>query len=1670
LRLNSFKKSSKMRAAVQQLASTHRCREVRLSNVFWMSLMPILSFLCRKTAALRRTLTALCFVGIIGTASAQAQVVISISPTIASVTENTTKQFTATVTGTTNVGVQWSVDGVTGGASPTGTISTTGVYTAPATAGSHTVTVTSNADSTQSASAAVTVTEVAVSISPTSASVTANTTKQFAATVTGTTNTGVQWSVDGVTGGNSTAGTISTGGLYTAPASAGPHTVTITSNADSTKTASSAVTVTIVAVSISPTSASVTANTTKQFAATVTGTTNTGVQWSVDGVTGGNSTVGTISTGGLYTAPASAGPHTVTITSNADSTKTASSAVTVTTVAVSISPASANVTANTTQQFAATVTGTTNVGVQWSVDGVTGGNSTVGTISTGGLYTAPATAGPHTVTITSNADPTKTASSAVTVTIVAVSISPTSASVTANTTQQFAATVTGTTNVGVQWSVDGVTGGNSTVGTISTGGLYTAPATAGPHTVTITSNADSTKTASSAVTVTIVAVSISPASANVTVNTTQQFAATVTGTTNVGVQWSVDGVTGGNSTVGTISTGGLYTAPATAGPHTVTITSNADSTKTASSAVTVTIVAVSISPASANVTVNTTQQFAATVTGTTNTGVQWSVDGVTGGNSTVGTISTGGLYTAPATAGPHTVTITSNADSTKTASSAVTVTIVAVSISPTSASVTANTTKQFAATVTGTTNTGVQWSVDGITGGNSTVGTISTGGLYTAPATAGTHTVTVTANADSTQSAGATVTVTTVAVSISPTSASVAANTTQQFTATVTGTTNVGVQWSVDGVTGGNSTVGTISTGGLYTAPAAAGTHTVTVASNADSTKTASATVTVTVVTIAITPTSASINTGTTKQFVATVTGSTNTGVKWLVDGVLGGSSTSGTITTGGLYTAPSTAGTHTVSVTANVDPTQSASATVTVTTPTPIAISISPTSATVVGTQTKQFISTVTGTTNIGVQWYVDGILGGSDNVGNISTAGMYLAPNLSGTHTVTIVSNADTTKSATAAVTVTGTIWVQLMPYDACPVVGGTQQFTATVAGTTNQNVNWQVDGKTGGSSQVGTINTSGVYIAPSKSGSHTVTAISQASTSKTQSVTVSVSSTVSVKVSPSSIQVPVNQSIPFTAGVCGSGNLSTTWYVDNVGGGNSTVGTIDASGNYTAPATTGTHTIMAVSVANTTKSGTATVSVTNGVVADFGNRSAGTFAIPAAMMGNNLTNLTDPNGMALLTEAGMVHTRIYSNIQNVFTSKTTADWTKIDPIVTKLQTAGIRPMLQITYTPGFLVPVVSGCTPSYKMPPTDYASYANIAAQMVKHMDQTFPGFVIDYEIWNEPNLSTFCVNPNTDTQRRTVYIALYAAVAKAMKAQAAADGQTIRVGGPTTVSGNAWVPYLVSDPNASPYIDFISYHQYPTGTTNIQAGMTWDTPHGPQTLYSIIQGSGGFAAQFTSYATAVHAGSQPNAASTPVYVSEWNDGWPFMKDCCRNDPTYAPVMNGLMILDYLNTVYSGSGTVPGKLFYYSASAFPYFCMIGVWDSQMTCQDPSGGTPVPYPSYQPYNLVSSPNYLGLQSGGEMAVSVTPGTTQTGLAATAFYTASNDAILIVNPTSTGYSGVNVTFNNAGLSSAQGTYYLIEGQNNTIVTVPVTLTTISSGFNASVDIPPYSVIAVAIQ
>lgn len=164
------------------------------------------------------------------------------------------------------------------------------------------------------------------------------------------------------------------------------------------------------------------------------------------------------------------------------------------TVSVSVSPTSASVASAGSQQFSAAVKGSTNTGVTWS--------SSSGTVSSSGLFTAPSVTSSTnvTVTATSAADPTKKAVATVAVSpsgsTISVSISPNSASLTSGNTQQFSATVQGTSNTGVTWSASS--------GSVSSVGMFTAPSVSSSTnvTVTATSVADTTKKSSATVSVT----------------------------------------------------------------------------------------------------------------------------------------------------------------------------------------------------------------------------------------------------------------------------------------------------------------------------------------------------------------------------------------------------------------------------------------------------------------------------------------------------------------------------------------------------------------------------------------------------------------------------------------------------------------------------------------------------------------------------------------------------------------------------------------------------------------------------------------------------------------------------------------------------------------------------------------------------------------------------------------------------------------------------------------------------------------------------------------------------------------------------------------------------------------------------------------------------------------
>lgn len=594
-------------------------------------------------------------------------ITISVSPTSSTVTTGTTQTFTATVNNTTATSVSWLVNGLVGGAFkdpttgvtsyPSGQIDSKGNYTAPQyvpVPATVTITAASNANNTVTANATATITGAiqpgSVTISPTSATIYVNQVVALNASVSGVTNPIVSYSVNDEVGGNLINGTVAlvagseTDGLYTAPAAAPSAPVNVTASytdplTNLTQSASALVTVlplpaNAATVAITPPSTTVEATQTQTFTATVTGGGITGspVSWLVNGEPNGNATAGTIkstsNTTATYTAPQTVpAPNAVVITATATEASYASASAIVT-IATFFPPVvnvtapefpqgNANVVIGGTLAVQAAVTnGPTNATFSWSVSQPSGcndpGSVTNTPPGTAETYTAPSTepAGAcDLVTVTATLEGSNppvvgnlpvlvTATQLVNITLSPLNPPPVQAGGNGIT---FTATVTGTTDAAVNWFVDNVQGGDSTVGTIVGGSplngvstaTYLSPATVpNPDTVSVKAVTADGNVSSALATVTIIPaqsnarITVNPTNADVMVSQTQIFSATFSNTTDYTANWSVSGQSCGTDGCGTVfpltttTQGGTttYTAPPIVPPNpTVTITATGGS-------------------------------------------------------------------------------------------------------------------------------------------------------------------------------------------------------------------------------------------------------------------------------------------------------------------------------------------------------------------------------------------------------------------------------------------------------------------------------------------------------------------------------------------------------------------------------------------------------------------------------------------------------------------------------------------------------------------------------------------------------------------------------------------------------------------------------------------------------------------------------------------------------------------------------------------------------------------------------------------------------------------------------------------------------------------------------------------------------------------------------------
>ncbi|OCA97438.1 Ig-like domain-containing protein [Clostridium beijerinckii] len=817
-----------------------------------------------------------------------------------------------------------------------------------------------------------------------------------------------------------------------------------------------------------------------------------------------------------------------------------------------------------------------------------------------------------------------------------VSVSPETASVVQGQTKQLESTVNAVDGAAetVTWSSSDASGKV----TVDETGLVTVAADAAPgdYTITASSTFDTSKTGTATITVTpagaINSVSVSPETASVVQGQTKQLESTVNAVDGAAetVTWSSSDASGKV----TVDETGLVTVASDAAPgdYTITATSTFDTSKTGTATITVTpaaaINSVSVSPETASVVQGQTKQLESTanaVGGAAET-VMWSSSDASGKV----TVDETGLVTVASDAAPgdYTITATSTFDSSKKGTATITVTaapvapaVNSVAVDPTTASIVQGENKQLTKTViaVGGAAETVTWSSSDASG---KVTVDETGLVIVASdATPGDYTITATSTFDSSKKGTATITVTAApvapavnSVAVDPTTASIVQGENKQLTKTViaVGGAAETVTWSSSDASGKV----TVNETGLVTvaSDAAPGDYTITATSTFDTSKTGTATITVTpaaaINSVSVSPETASVVQGQTKQLESTanaVGGAAET-VMW------SSSDASGKVTVDetGLVTVASDAapGDYTITATSTFDSSKKGTATITVTAapvaPAVNSVAVDPTTASIVQGENKQLTKTViaVGGAAETVTW------SSSDASGKVTVdeTGLVIVASdaTPGDYTITATSTFDSSKKGTATITVTAAPVapavnsVAVDPTTASIVQGENKQLTKTViaVGGAAETVTWSSSDASG---KV-TVDETGLVTVASDAapGDYTITATSTFDTSKTGTATITVTA---APVVPAVNSVAVD---PATASIVQGENKQLTKTVIAVGGAAETVtwSSSDASGKVTvdsnglvtvaSDAAPGDYTITATSTFNTSKKGTATITV--------------------------------------------------------------------------------------------------------------------------------------------------------------------------------------------------------------------------------------------------------------------------------------------------------------------------------------------------------------------------------------------------------------------------------------------------------------------------------------------
>ena len=614
-----------------------------------------------------------------------------------------------------------------------------------------------------------------------------------------------------------------------------------------------------------------------------------------------------------------------------------------------------------------------------------------------------------------------------------------------------------------------------------------------------------------------------------------------------------DGVGTVDNGVGTVTSGTPFTSGVITGTKTFTLVVANTAGSTATKSVTLTpqtVVLGALSPAAPIVTASTIANFTLSVAGGATNAVTWSATGGTWSTST---------WTAPATAGTYTITATSVDDPTKSVST--TATVVTPPITPIITSPTLVTAGQAGYTASVPAQAGMTFAWT-LTNGTITVGAATNAITFTAGSAVTTvDLVCVASNLAGAHAASRSVS-STVLAAPAATSLVAAVNPVPFGGATtVTPTFSNGTAT----VNGSAATSGTAIASGTITA---AKTFTLVVTNAAGST--ASTTLTLNPQTVALTalsPATPTRTVGSSTTFSTTATGGTTNTVTW--------TASAGSITASGVWTAPATAGTATITATSVDDPTKTSSTTVTYVLPPTLPVVTAPTyvTASLAGTYTAS-VPAQTGTT---FAW----TLTGGTVASGAGTNTIAFTPSASGTVGFSVVatnaaglpSTAGTGSSTIVAAPLATSLVAATNPV----LLGGSTTVTPTFSNGTGS-----VDNRVGVVTS-GVAFSTGVVTDPRI---YTLTVTNLAGSTASLTITVRTRDVNITGITPAMPTVTVGSTTLFTATVTGVVDTTVLW--------TATGGTW--SGNaWTAPDTPGSsYTIRATSAVDPSKSATTTVTV--------------------------------------------------------------------------------------------------------------------------------------------------------------------------------------------------------------------------------------------------------------------------------------------------------------------------------------------------------------------------------------------------------------------------------------------------------------------------------------------